>query len=492
MLIVQHVCTFTFNTQELQGMSAGFVNRKILAARWLVPVSAEPIADGAVLVEGAFIKAVGERNTICKLAPDAELVDFGAAILTPGLINLHTHLDYTYLRHVDTDSSMFGWLRALVSGSRQFHESDWLQSALQGAAEVATSGTTLIADCSYRGAAAEAAALVGLRAVVGLELFGIDREREEQIWQEWLTKLSALETRLSGTRKQAGLCQEGDGRVTLTVSPHAPYTVSPPLWRRALQWAQAAELPVLCHLAESRAECDFLSGGGDDIVGYLSWVYGRDASEIADITSWRQAGAAASPVEYARRHQLLGSNLVCAHAVQMAPGDIDTLAAAQVGVAHCPRSNARLRNGFAPVSAFLEAGVKFGFGTDSAASAPDLSVLHDARFSLHALRLFDSEHGLASESFFRHLTLGAARVLGMDHQVGSLEVGKVADLAVFAIDQLITHGAREKPYEMLMHGGVRVTDVFVDGESIVKGGAVVRSLPAPDNFRENAVASAST
>lgn len=481
-------------------MSASPDCRKILCARWLVPVTADPIADGAVLIEGAVIKAVGNRESVSSLAPDAEIVDFGAAILTPGLINLHTHLDYTYLRHVDTESSMFSWLKALVTGSRRFQEDDWLDSALQGASEVALSGTTLIADCSYRGAAAEAAALVGLRAVVALELFGIDMEREEAIWREWLEKFDKLRTRLSETRRRAGLSPDFDERLTLTVSPHAPYTVSPPLWRRALQWAQTANLPVLCHLSESRAECDFLAGGGEDIVGYLSWVYGREAADIAAITSWRQVGAAASPVQYAVRHQLLGPNLVCAHAVQMTDGDVEALGAAQVGIAHCPRSNARLRNGFAPVSRFIQSGLKFGFGTDSAASAPDLAVLHDARFSLHALRLFEPEGSLVttSKSFFQHLTLGAARVLGMEHKIGSLDVGKAADLAVFAIDQLITHGAREKPYEMLMHGGVRATDVFVDGEQIVKGGVIVRALSASSSstsnadFRKNAVATTSS
>jgi 5-methylthioadenosine/S-adenosylhomocysteine deaminase len=457
---------------------------KILTARWVAPVSSEPVAEAAVLIDRGVIEMVGERSTVMAASPQADVHDYGKAIITPGLINLHTHLDYTLLRHVDTDSDMFLWLRSLVSGSRQFRAEDWLHSALQGASEVALSGTTCVADSSYRGAAAEAAVLVGLRAVVGLELFGIDQSRAETIWQEWLSKFAALRQRLAQLEQATGAFDEGvegsaasASRVTLTVAPHAPYTVAPPLWRRARQWAEKAGLPVLCHLAESKAESDFLSGAGDEIIGYLSWVYAQEVADVHTWTAWRRH--AGSPVEYASQKELLHRGLVAAHAIHLSAPDIELFRQAGCGIAHCPRSSARLRNGFAPVSRFVESKVPFGFGTDSAASTADLSVLHEARFSLHALRLLQSESRVASQAFFHHLTLGAAQVLGLESLTGSLEAGKVADIAVFAIDHLISGAALERPYEILMHGGVRAEDVFVNGEPIVVKGALARHLPLP-------------
>lgn len=456
---------------------------KILTARWVVPVSAPEIARGAVAIDGGVIEKVGKFDAVMAACPNADVHDYGNAIITPGLINLHTHLDYTLMRHVDTDSDMFGWLRSLVTGARQFHAEDWLHSALQGASEVALSGTTTVADCSYRGTAAEAAAFVGLRAVVGLELFGIDETRAEPIWQEWLQKLQKLESALAQVEKRTGAFNaSGKGAaasalVTLTVSPHAPYTVAPPLWRRARQWAEKAGLPVLCHLAESQAESDFLAGAGDEIIGYLSWVYAQDVENVRGWTAWRSH--AGSPVEYARAKEYLHRRLVAAHAINLSASDVELVRQAGCGIAHCPRSNARLRNGFAPVASFVKAGVPFGFGTDSAASTADLSVLNEARFSLHALRLVECDADIRSQDFFHRLTLEAARVLGLESLTGSLDEGKVADIAVFAIDQLITGRALERPYEMLMHGGVRAEDVFVNGQPVVVKGAVTRHLPLP-------------
>lgn len=475
LLIVQHLCDADFNAATHM-IKSGSPSSKIFSARWVVPVSSLPIPLGAVVVEGATIVAVGDRQTLVGDYPHAQVFDYGEAIITPGLINLHTHLDYTLLRHIDTESGMFGWIRSLVSGSRQFNADDWLHSALQGAAETALSGTTCVADSSYQGAAAEAACLVGLKAVVALELFGLDASRAPEIWQEWQHKLADLQQRLGQTARAAGI-DLSDGRIVLTVSPHAPYTVAPALWRLASEWATARGLPVLCHLAESQAECDFFAGDGADIIGYLSWVYRQEPDQVEEWTAWRQLQGKCSPVQFAHRHQLLGPHTVAAHAIQLNDDDLRVLKESGVGIAHCPRSNARLRNGFAPVNRYLSEGLQFGFGTDSAASSPDLSVLSEARFSLHALRLVDAEYKVASEVFFHHLTLGAAQVLGIDSATGSLETGKSADIVVFDIDQLITGKALDRPFEMLMHGGVSVRDVFVNGEAIVCNRSLQRRLP---------------
>jgi 5-methylthioadenosine/S-adenosylhomocysteine deaminase len=172
-------------------------------------------------------------------------------------------------------------------------------------------------------------------------------------------------------------------------------------------------------------------------------------------------------------HGLLNEGLIAAHAVQLTDNDIQLLRKQKTKVAHCPRSNSRLRNGAARYTDLLDAGVAVGFGTDSAASVDDLDVLAEARFAANLHRTRAPLHPFPAQDFIDKLTLGAARILGIDDRVGSLEAGKEADLAVFDIDSRVTYGL-DRPYDLLLYGSCKLRDLYVAGREVVRSGAIAQ------------------
>ncbi|HEY9871373.1 MAG TPA: amidohydrolase family protein [Candidatus Obscuribacterales bacterium] len=424
-------------------------------------MSGPPVSNGAVVLENDRILAVQDSVWLERQPPGSAAQEYGHAVITPGLINLHTHLDYTNLRFTDTESSLLAWIRGLLGRASRWTSEQWQASAAAGAREVALSGTSCIADSSYTGAAATAAAGIGLRATVGLELFGVNSSGVERAWASWLEKLGSLESSSDRLLKES----ISAGRVRLTVAPHAPYSVCPALWRRALEWSAQRGLPVFVHLAESEHEHRWIASGDPDLDAFLAAVVPGPLEPF----EWKGHGL--SPVEHLEHHGLLAPNTVAAHCVRLGDRDIELLRGSRLKVAHCPRSNARLRNGYAPVSRLIAAGVPVGFGTDSAASNDDLDLLAEARFGWNLLRAIDPGSTVRWQDVVHMLTLGAAGALGIESQVGSLEAGKKADIAVFSLaDGALTDAA--SPYDLLLHGTCTLRDLFVDGQQIVKDGSL--------------------
>jgi 5-methylthioadenosine/S-adenosylhomocysteine deaminase len=412
-------------------------------------------------LENDRILAVQDPARLRRKPPGSTIREYGHAVIMPGLINLHTHLDYTNLRLFDTESSLIAWIRGLVGRASRWTAEQWQASAAAGAREVALSGTSCIADSSYTGAAAAAAAATGLRATVGLEVFGLNSAEADRAWASWLEKLDSFQSSSDRRIKEA----ISAGRVRLTVAPHAPYSVSPALWRRALDWSAQRGLPLLAHLAESEHEHRWIASDDPDLDAFLASVVSGPLAPL----EWKGHGL--SPVEHLDRHDLLAPNTVAAHCVRLGDRDIELVRGSRLKVAHCPRSNARLRNGCAPVTRLVAAGVQVGFGTDSAASNDDLDLLAEARFGWNLLRAIEPGAAVRWQDVVRMLTLGAAGALGIESQVGSLEPGKKADIAVFSLaDGALADAA--SPYDLLLHGSCRLRDLFVDGQQIVKDGSL--------------------
>jgi 5-methylthioadenosine/S-adenosylhomocysteine deaminase len=200
-------------------------------------------------------------------------------------------------------------------------------------------------------------------------------------------------------------------RIRIGISPHAPYTVSAPLYREAVRWARALGLPIALHLAESREEAEFLRAG---------------TGPFAE--GWRRRGIAIpesgqTPVGMVAEAEVLGRDVLCIHAVQVDVDDVERLAGAGVAVAHCPRANRRHGHGTAPLGQFLASGVRVGLGTDSVASISPLDLLAEAR-AAREIAWLTADEALAL------CTVGGARALGLDAQIGTLTPGKRADIAV--------------------------------------------------------------
>jgi 5-methylthioadenosine/S-adenosylhomocysteine deaminase len=365
---------------------------RVLSADWVLPVEGPPIADGAVLVEEGRIVAVGTRGEL----GEGERFD-GAAIL-PGLVNAHSHLEYAVYAGFG-DGLPFGpWLALHIERKARIGWEEFLAIARLGAAECLRSGVTTVADASFSGAAAVAASELGLRALVGLEVFGSGVER-----------LAAVEERRR--ELEPGL----DASVVLGVSPHAPYSVSVELYRAVL--AADGGRPVITHVAES-----------DDEVGYLL----RGEGPIARVSEVPPPET--TPVRHLAREGLLGPSLLAAHCVKVDEEEIALLAEHDVAVAHCPRSNALLGCGIAPLAPLRAAGVRVGLGTDSPASTPSFDMFEELRAAVFAARAREaSPDALSAETALELATLGSAGALGLDAEIGSLAPGKRADLAVVSL-----------------------------------------------------------
>ena len=389
---------------------------KLYCARWVVPVSSPLIEDGAVAVEGPTIVAVGPRRDVAGRFPGSQEIDFGNAVVIPGLINAHTHLELTVMRGFleREENDFFAWLRKLTLARLGMNSEDILASATWGAIEAARAGITCVADASDSATQSmQALHRVGLRGIVYQESFGPDA-------QFALENLTKLQQKIQSLRKiETPLVRAG-------VSPHSPYTVSTAQLELIADFALRDNLPVMMHAAESQAEHLLLSSG--------SGVFADNLRERS--IEWHTPGT--TPIQYLAQHGVLQTKPLLAHCITVDEADLAILRETNTGVAHCPKSNAKLGHGHAPYAKFLARGLNVGIGSDSVASNNTCDIIDEARFATllsRAVSTSAEERSRASaESALFCMTLGGARALGIDQQVGSLAEGLQADLAVVGLD----------------------------------------------------------
>jgi 5-methylthioadenosine/S-adenosylhomocysteine deaminase len=332
----------------------------IYSARWVLPVSTSPIENGAVAIEGQRIAAIGRRSEVIERFPEFDVDDFGEAVIVPGLTNTHTHLELTAMRGYleNEEPDFFAWLRKLTFARLERLTPDDLQvSATWGACEAVRAGITWVGDASDAALMSMRALLdVGLRGVVYQESFGPDARLAAENFEKLKIKLQELRA------TETGLVRAG-------VSPHAPYTVCRPQLEMVAELAKTENLPVMMHAAESEAEELFLREG----CGVFAEGLARRSIE------WKAPGI--STIQYLKQVGILHTLPVLAHCIRVDDEDIETLRNNHAKVAHCPKSNAKLGHGRAPLGKFLKAGVIVGLGSDSVASNNTCDILEEARFA---------------------------------------------------------------------------------------------------------------
>ena len=357
-------------------------------------MSGPDIENGTVVVEGDIISYVGPRAG----APPGRDVDLGDAILAPGLVNAHTHLDLTVFRGRFRGLPFFQWIRKLTEARAALSPGELLDSARDGIREGLLAGITTYADTAPNDAPFEAMRELGVRGIAYRELFGPDPKQCESS-MHWLrdevAAMRANETPL----------------VKVGVSPHAPYSVSDELFSAVATFARDEGLPLATHVAESEGESIFVTRGEGEFAAFLR---GRDITV---------GPRGRTPIDVLDRSGVLAKNALLIHCVRCDDRDIAAIAKHDCGVATCPISNRTLGHGAAPVRAMLRANIRLGVGSDSMASNERMDTLHESR-----LALGDRAGELAA---WELATLGGARALRLDHLVGSLEPGKQADLAAF-------------------------------------------------------------
>jgi 5-methylthioadenosine/S-adenosylhomocysteine deaminase len=398
---------------------------RVLSADWVVPVEGDPIVDGAV--------AIGEDGRIAGVGSAADLgagEAFPGCVILPGFVNCHSHLEYAVYAGFGDGLPFSSWIGLHVRRKSLLDLDDMRAIAIDGAHACMRSGITTVGDCSFSGAAADAAAQAGLRAIVFLEVFGRDKTA--------LDRFDELHGRV------AHLASE---RLALGVSPHAPYTCTLELYEACVRLG----LPTATHLAESVAEREFLVDGSGDWSAFAEMLV--PPSGTTGIRMLAGAG-------------LLGPSLIAAHCVYVEDDEIALLAEHDVGVAHCPRSNGILGCGIAPLGRLLDAGIPVGIATDSPASTPSFDLFEELRTAIVAARARERRpDALSTHRALELATLGGARVLGLDADVGSLVPGKWADLAVVSLDDSPLSPVEDPVVAAVLGGSPdRVAATLVGGE----------------------------
>ena len=411
----------------------------ILAARCLLPVSQPAIRDGALLVDGARIRAVGTRASLLREYPGAPWRDLGEVILLPGLVNVHTHLELSTLHgRVPPGRSFVDWVLKLLEIKQGLSPEMYATAVKEGIIALVRSGTTCVGEVSSMGAGFVGLKQSGLRAVVYHEIIGLENTGAEAIGDMVFAHVEAVREEARGTLLDVG------------VSPHAIYSVSPQLFRLCRQFRQRTSLRAAIHAAESPDEVEYLWAGTGEI-----------RTRLLPATGWGELPPPAtgtSPVAYLHDVGMLDPQCLLVHAVHLGEEDLDTVATSGAAVAHCPRSNAHLGVGRAPLKACIDRAVPVGLGTDSLASNESLSLWDEIRFVDRATR------GLLSpKEWIRMATVGGAQALGFDREIGTLEPGKRADLIAVTMEE-----ARTDPYEYLLNegGSEKVRLTMVDGVSL--------------------------
>ncbi|MGL6278129.1 MAG: amidohydrolase family protein [Gaiella sp.] len=404
---------------------------RALAADWVVPVEGAPIRDGTVVID--------DDGRIAAVGPAAELgadERFDGSVIVPGLVNAHAHVEYAVYAGFGDGLPFVPWIGMHVARKQQLDLEDMRAIARVGMHECLRSGITTVGDCSFVGAAAEAAAEVGVRAVVFVEVFGTDARA--------LDRFHEISARIEPALSE---------RVRLGVSPHAPYTCTAEVYRACA----ALDLPLQTHLAESVAEASWLESGTGD------WT------PLAELLV---PPPGTTGVRLLEAEGLLGPQVSAAHCVHVDEEEIELLAAGGVGVAHCPRSNGYLGCGLAPVAELMAAGIPVGIATDSPASTPSLDLFEEMRTAIVVARARARRpDALTAAGALELATLGGAGVLGLADEIGSLVPGKQADLTVVSLEGG-PFDPVEDPVVAVVQGGSpeRVTATLVGGEDRYRRG----------------------
>jgi cytosine/adenosine deaminase-related metal-dependent hydrolase len=380
------------------------VRARRLAARWVLPVDAPAIEHGAVLVgSDGRIEAVGPDSRIPR-RPDLPALEFEQAVILPGLINTHTHLELTGFEGQVSAPEFSGWIRELQQLKSGRTRAQFLEAARRGVQDCFASGVTTVADTGDSGTVVQALSDAGGSGIAYQEVFGPHPAELEE-------NLAALQARVDEVSRWA------TERVRLGVSPHAPYSVSGPLFQAVAAWARVERMPLAVHVAESAAEVQFLLARAGPFAE--AWI-------ARGIPLPPTPGR--SPVSWLAEHSVLSERTLCIHAVQVGPLDIEQIAESGSAVAHCPLSNKAHRHGAAPLPAFLAAGLRVGLGTDSVVSVGCLDLLAEARAARQLARL-------TADQAIELCTLRAAQALGIDSETGSLRPGKWADYTVIRLPE---------------------------------------------------------
>ncbi len=390
--------------------------------------------NGFVAIRGERIVDVGDAAQLkAKGYRAKQTIDARGKVVLPGLVNAHTHVPMVLFRGIADDLNLQDWLTKYIFPAEAKNVTrEFVVTGTQlGLAEMIRGGITTYADMYYfEDAIAEETKRAGMRGVLGETVIDFP-VADNKTWAEAMAYTERFLKRW-----------KGDSLITAAIAPHAPYTVSTAHLNEVRALAEKIDSPILTHLAEAPTETEFIAKNYNT-----------------------------RPAAYLERIGFLSPRLLAAHVVHVNDEEIAILKRREVGIAHCPQSNMKLASGTAPVPAMLKAGLRLGLGTDGAASNHDLSLWEeiDSAAKLHKLISGDPT-AVPARDVLAMATIGGARALHMEKEIGSIETGKRAD--VILVDLNAAH--LTPLYNFLSHlvYAVKASDV---SDTIVNGRVLMRN-----------------
>ncbi len=406
----------------------------VIVAPWIVPIEPEAIVleQHAIVVRDGRITAILPENEALSGYPDAPREILKGHVLIPGLINAHAHAAMTLLRGIADDKPLMDWLNNHIWPLEQkwVGESFVRDGVDLAMAEMIRGGITTFNDMYFfPEVTALQAVQAGMRATIGMIVVDFPTAWAGNA-EEYIEKGLALRDAF-----------RHEPRIGFAFAPHAPYTVSDAPLLRIRTLADELDLPIHMHIHETE----------DEIMGSIK------ACGMRPLNRLHQLG-------------LLGPNLMAVHMTQLEDGEIRLLSETGVHIVHCPESNLKLASGFCPVAKLLNNDINVALGTDGAASNNDLDLMGEMRTAaLLAKAVSKDASALPANQALAMATLGGARALGIDEQVGSLRPGKWADITAIQLDAIETQPLFN-PISDLVYAASRhqVTNVWIEGRRVLK------------------------
>ena len=408
----------------------------VYEADWICPIASPPIRNGAISVENGRIVNVATSAEI----PGTHRVRYSGCAIIPGFVNAHTHLELAVFRGRLENLPFMDWIQTLVRIKYQELTRDDLKaSARLGAVDMLRAGVTTVAEVMDAGTGWEAMREFGLQGIAYQEVFG---PAESAVAES----MKGLEGKIDRYRI------EETETMRIGVSPHAPYTISRPLYQAVRDYARKERLRMTAHVAESHDETLFVRDGA----GPFAAAHAKRGIEVT--------ARGCTPVAYLDSLGVLGSDLLLVHGVEADDRDIDRLRDTGTFVVHCPKSNAKLGNATARILEMRDCGVHVSLGTDSMASNDVIDMFEEMRAAIFQQRTRTGRDGLTAFDVFRMATIKGAQAMGLDEHLGSLESGKRADFVVVDLGRFTTQTVND-PIETMVESASRgdVKTVFLAG-----------------------------
>ena len=400
-------------------------------SQWILPSGGKVLENKALLVENGTIIDIVLQSEI----PEGKIVDYGRSVITPGFINAHAHLQYTDLNIPDHNIDFAGWIIELVKQYFFWSKKQKINSVKNGIKESILYGTTCIAQLSGEEEFIEVFNDLDINIYVFLETFAKDEKASNTEFKKLKEKYQKLKQNLSNN-------------VYLGFSPHSIYNVHQVLWKQISEFSCENDILIHTHLAESVAEMEWVKNKASDIDKLHKFImWGKVCPQISS----------SNPVDYLEKIGVLGllrENLICAHLNQLTSPSFERLAHFGTNIVTCPRSNIFLHNKTINFSDIINTDhlSRIAVGTDSKFSNYDLNLINEINYikvnaSLDLLNLLDM------------LTINSAKMLKLDHKIGSLQKNKNADFLVFRLED-------DQGWESILNKQ-KPDDVFIKGKPIV-------------------------